>query len=144
MTWLCAVLLLAPAGQPHAITAAATQQTAPVEATATNVASASQATLPTIPGGSRYSAPDSLPPVSAQLFRIGGRLEVEPLFSFSIGDPFWRTLGAGIRLEQHLDERWSLSAHVVGAASFLSAPVEVCGAGTCRTILGASVRSIHD
>jgi outer membrane beta-barrel protein len=89
------------------------------------------AELPPAPGGSRYGAPASLPPVTAQLFHIGGKLELQPVFAFSVGDPFWRTLGAGLRAEQHLDERWSISAHVLGSVSLLSAPVTLCGNGIC-------------
>ena len=52
--------------------------------------------------------PASLPPVTAQIFRIGGRTEVSPFFQMSVGDPFYKTWLAGVRVEHHLDERWSL------------------------------------
>src|SRR5438093_11297434 len=75
------------------------------------------AELPPVAGGSRYGAPASLPPVSAQLFHLKGMLEIQPMFAFSIGDPFWRTMAVGLRGEQHLDERWSLSGHILGGVS---------------------------
>ena len=97
--------------------------------------------LPALSGGSRYRAPASLPPVTAQLFHVGGLFEVEPLLLVSVGDPFWRTVGAGLRVEQHLDERWSVAAHAIGALSLLSAPVEVCGDASCGNPGGDQLRS---
>src|SRR5205823_5001539 len=96
--------------------------------------------LPPVAATPRYGAPASLPPVTAQLFRIGGLLEVEPMFSFSIGDPFWRTLGMGIRVEHHFDERWSISTHAMGGLSLLSAPVEVCSV-SCDSPNAGNLRS---
>jgi len=85
--------------------------------------------------------PASLPPVTAQLFRIGGRLEAQPMFQFSIGDPFFRSVLLGVRLEQHLDERWSLSAHALGGASLLSAPIDVCTDSSCTSPEAGRLRS---
>jgi len=85
--------------------------------------------------------PASLPPVTAQMFRIGGRLEVQPMFQFSIGDPFFRSILFGVRLEQHLDERWSLSAHALGGASLLSAPIDVCTDSSCTSPEAGRLRS---
>jgi outer membrane beta-barrel protein len=85
---------------------------------------------PTVRSAMR-GTPASLPPVTAQIFRIGGRLEAQPMFQVSIGDPFYRSILVGMRVEQHLDERWSLSAHVLGGASLLSAPVDVCTDASC-------------
>jgi len=89
------------------------------------------AELPPVAGGSRYGAPASLPPVTAQLFHLKGLLEIQPMFAFSVGDPFWRTVGVGIRGEHHLDERWSVSGHLIGGVSLLAAPVEVCSDASC-------------
>jgi outer membrane beta-barrel protein len=77
--------------------------------------------------------PASLPPVSAQIFRIGGRIEFQPIVQFSIGDPFYRSVLAGVRLERHLDERWSFSGHALGGASLLSAPIDVCTDASCTS-----------
>jgi outer membrane beta-barrel protein len=85
--------------------------------------------------------PASLPPVTAQMFRIGGRLEAQPMFQFSIGDPFFRSILLGIRLEQHLDERWSLSAHALGGASLLSAPIDLCTDSSCTSPEAGRLRS---
>lgn len=97
--------------------------------------------LPPVAGASQYGAPNSLPPVTAQLFHIGGLLEVQPIFSVSVGDPFWRTVGMGIRVEQHFDERWSVSAHTIGGLSLLSAPVELCGGTACSAPAADKLRS---
>ncbi|MGZ6124072.1 MAG: outer membrane beta-barrel domain-containing protein [Myxococcales bacterium] len=96
----------------------------------TKVAQVTPAILPPVASAPKYGAPASLPPVTAQLFHLGGLLEVQPMFAFSIGDPFWRTLGMGLRVEHHFDERWSISTHALGGLSLLSAPVQVCG-DTC-------------
>lgn len=97
----------------------------------TKVAAVTPVALPPVAGASRYSAPASLPPVTAQLFHLGGFMEVQPLFSFSVGDPFWRTVGAGVRLEHHFDERWSVAGHLIGGLGLLAAPVELCGGVAC-------------
>ncbi len=85
--------------------------------------------------------PASLPPVTAQIFRIGGRLEAQPMFQFSIGDPFFRSILLGLRVEQHLDERWSLAAHALGGASLLSAPIDVCTDSSCSSPEAGRLRS---
>ena len=106
----------------------------------TKVAQVTPASLPPVASVPKYGAPASLPPVTAQLFRIGGKLEVEPIFAFSIGDPFWRTLGMGIRVEHHFDERWSISTHAIGGVSLLAAPVEVCS-DSCSSPAEGKLRS---
>ena len=106
----------------------------------TKVAQITPAALPPVASVPRYGAPASLPPVTAQLFRLGGMLEVQPMFAFSIGDPFWRTLGMGVRVEHHFDERWSISGHAIGGISLLSAPVEVCS-DTCNSPAEGKLRS---
>lgn len=104
--------------------------------------SAAVAQLPPVAGASRqYGAPNALPPVTAQLFHLGGLLEVQPIFSFSVGDPFWRTIGAGLRVERHFDERWSLSAHVLGGATLVAAPIETCGSTACSAPAAEKLRS---
>ena len=85
--------------------------------------------------------PASLPPVSAQIFRIGGKIEFQPIVQFSIGDPFYRSVLAGVRLERHLDERWSFSGHALGGASLLSAPIDVCTDASCTNPEAGQLRS---
>jgi outer membrane beta-barrel protein len=85
--------------------------------------------------------PASLPPVTAQIFRIGGRTEAEPLFQMSVGDPFYRSWLVGVRVEHHLDERWSFGMHALGGASSLSAPIEMCGGSACDAPAAARLRS---
>ena len=85
--------------------------------------------------------PASLPPVTAQIFRIGGRTEAEPLFQMSVGDPFYKTWLVGVRVEHHLDERWSFGMHALGGASAVSAPIEMCGGSACDGPAAAKLRS---
>jgi len=118
--------------------AAATRQ-APTEAVAMNELPA-LANDPAVRIAMR-GTPASLPPVTAQLFRIGGRLEAQPMFQFSIGDPFFRSVLLGMRVEQHLDERWSLAAHALGGASLLSAPIDVCTDSSCSSPEAGRLRS---
>ena len=100
------------------------------------------AQLPPVAGaGQQYGAPNALPPVTAQLFHLGGLFEVQPIFSFSLGDPFWRTLGAGVRLERHFDERWSVSVHTLAGASMVAAPIEMCGDTACSSPAAGKLRS---
>jgi outer membrane beta-barrel protein len=85
--------------------------------------------------------PASLPPVTAQLFKIAGRIEAQPLFQMSIGDPFYRTLMVGVRVEHHLDERFSLGVHALGGGSTVSAPIALCGNSACDAPAAAKLRS---
>lgn len=87
------------------------------------------------------AAPNALPPVTAQLFHVGGKLEVQPLLAFSLGDPFYRTFAAGVRAEQHLGERFSLGLHVLAGASSIAAPVELCGSAPCSSPAADQLRS---
>lgn len=104
--------------------------------------SAAVAQLPPVAGASQqYGAPNALPPVTAQLFHLGGLFEVQPIFSVSVGDPFWRTLGAGVRIERHFDERWSFSAHTLASTSLVAAPIETCGATACSSPAAEKLRS---
>jgi len=106
----------------------------------TTVAQVTPASLPPVASSPKYGAPASLPPVTAQLFRVGGLLEVQPMFAFSIGDPFWRTLGVGVRVEHHFDERWSISTHALGGMSLLAAPVQLCS-DSCSSPAAGKLRS---
>ncbi len=103
------------------------------------------AELPEIAGGGQLApmsaAPNALPPVSAQLFHVGGKLELQPLLSISLGDPFYRTYAAGVRGEQHLGERWSLAVHVLVGASSIAAPIELCGGAPCFSPARDQLRS---
>jgi len=85
--------------------------------------------------------PASLPPVTAQIFRIGGRTEAEPLFQMSVGDPFYKSWLVGVRVEHHLNERWSVGVHALGGASTISAPIEMCGGSACDAPAAAKLRS---
>lgn len=130
-----------PTGAAVAAPAPAASAPSATSAQATSAQATSVAELPALAGGSQYGAPNSLPPVTAQLFHLGGTLEVQPLFMLSVGDPFWRTAAAGVRVERHFDERWSLSGHVLGGVSLVAAPVSVCSGATCSSPAAATLRS---
>jgi outer membrane beta-barrel protein len=132
MRTLVAALLL------FGVAARAQEESTPAKET--QVAQVTPATLPPVASSPKYGSPASLPPVTAQLFQIGGLLEVEPIFAFSIGDPFWRTMALGVRVEHHFDERWSVSTHVLGGMSLLAAPVQVCS-DSCSDPAAGKLRS---
>ena len=97
--------------------------------------------LPALAAAPRGASPNALPPVTAQLFHVGGMLELQPVLSISIGDPFYRTFAAGIRGEHHFDERWSVGAHLFAGASTIAAPLEICGDGPCSLPARDQLRS---
>jgi outer membrane beta-barrel protein len=128
-----------PTVHPAAVTAPKTTQSPGPDAVALNE-------LPSLPNDpalprAMRGTPASLPPVSGQIFRIGGRIEVQPMVQVSIGDPFYRSILAGVRVERHLDERWSLSGHALGGASLLSAPIDVCTDASCSNPEAGQLRS---
>jgi outer membrane beta-barrel protein len=138
----------APAVQPAAATepvAAVQKAAAPAETPAPEPAAA-MAELPGISGDAAVrvaltGTPASLPPVTAQLFTLKGRTEAQPLFQMSIGDPFYRTYLLGVRVEHHLDERFSIGVHALGGGSGVSAPIQMCGATACDAPAAAKLRS---
>jgi outer membrane beta-barrel protein len=86
-------------------------------------------------------SPASLPPVTARMFSVTGRLEVSPAFAFSVGDPFFRSAMLGVRAEQHLSESWSLGGHLFAGTSLVAPPVSLCGGGPCSGPVAAQLRS---
>src|SRR5712671_3336438 len=154
---ICAVLALlaaapipaAPIPETTAATAPATPTAAADSTPALSKAPAEAVAMNELPALANdpavriamHGTPASLPPVTGQMFRIGGRLEAQPMFQFSIGDPFFRSVLLGIRLEQHLDERWSLAAHALGGATLVSAPIDVCTDSSCGNPEAARLRS---
>ena len=66
------------------LAAPAESEVVPAPAKETKVAQVTPATLPPVASTPRYGAPPSLPPVTAQLFHLGGMLEVEPLAPVSV------------------------------------------------------------
>jgi outer membrane beta-barrel protein len=86
-------------------------------------------------------SPASLPPVTARMFAVGGRLEVSPAFAFSVGDPFFRSAMLGVRAEQHLSESWSFGGHLFAGTSLVAPPVSLCGGGPCSAPVAAQLRS---
>jgi outer membrane beta-barrel protein len=113
--------------------AASTGNASPNASSVQKVALNDLQTIPNDPAvrGAMRGTPASLPPVTAQIFRIGGRIEAQPIIQVSIGDPFYRSILVGLRVERHLDERWSIAGHALGGTSLLSAPVDVCTDASC-------------
>jgi outer membrane beta-barrel protein len=151
---ICAALALASATaarageetSPAATAAVQPASTAPKPAATPAPEPVAVNDLPSLPndpalGSAMRGTPASLPPVSAQIFRIGGKTEFQPIVQFSIGDPFYRSILAGARVERHLDERWSISAHALAGASLLSAPVDVCTDASCTSPQAGQLRS---
>jgi outer membrane beta-barrel protein len=136
-----AFALLAAAAPPADDTQAAKSSPAPAPSASTGggstavqkVALNDLQPLPNDPAvrGAMRGTPASLPPVTAQIFRIGGRIEAQPIVQVSIGDPFYRSILVGLRVERHLDERWSIAGHALGGTSLLSAPIDVCTDASC-------------
>src|SRR5262245_53651589 len=85
--------------------------------------------------------PAALPPVTAQLFQIKGRVELWRMVAVSLGDAFYRMLAVGARGEFHLSERWSVGGHGLFGTSMASAPVAVCNGGPCDQPVSDQLRS---
>ena len=138
---ICLVAEVARAQEPQPAPAAATTGPAATPASATAPPRTGTVSLPPVAGAGQYGAPESLPPVTAQLFHVGGMFELMPIVQVSLGDPFWRTLAAGLRAEQHLDERWSVAVHALGGFGLIDAPVDVCGTSACSSATQAQLRA---
>jgi outer membrane beta-barrel protein len=142
---LVAAAAVAEPRNPPDSPSAAVQQAAATQPSAAEPASA-MAELPAISDDAavrvaQTGTPASLPAVTAQLFKLSGRTEAQPLFQMSIGDPFYRTYLLGVRVEHHLDERFSVGVHALGGGSGVSAPIQMCGATACDTPAAAKLRS---
>lgn len=71
-----------------------------------------------------------IPPVSGQLYRIAGRLEVSADFALSLNDAFYsKYFGTG-KLTYHLSDFWSLGAYVSTGAATQSNSSVLCSATT--------------
>jgi len=71
-----------------------------------------------------------IPPVSGQLFRKAGRLEVATAGDLSLNDAFFNKYFGGLSLGYHLTEQLSVAARVSGGFTASSGSAVVCSAST--------------
>lgn len=67
-----------------------------------------------------------IPPISGQLFRKAGRLEVTASGDLSLNDAFFRKYFGGLEIGYHLTEAWSLSLSAAGGLTTRSGSAVVC------------------
>ncbi len=67
-----------------------------------------------------------IPPISGQLYRKAGRLEVTASGDLSLNDAFFRKYFGGVELGYHLTESWSLSLSAAGGFATRSGSAVVC------------------
>ncbi len=71
-----------------------------------------------------------IPPVSGQLYRTAGRLELTLGGAFSLNDAFFSKRFGSARLTYHLGEFWSVGAAVSGGFSTASNSSILCSSGS--------------
>lgn len=69
-----------------------------------------------------------IPPVSGQLFRKAGRLELVASGDLSLDDAFFRKYFGGLELGYHFTESWALSLRASGGFATRSGSAVVCAA----------------
>lgn len=73
-----------------------------------------------------------IPPISGQLYRKAGRLELTASGNLSLNDAFLRKYFGGLKLGYHLSEAWAISLHAAGGFSAKTGSAVVCSAtGGC-------------
>jgi outer membrane beta-barrel protein len=82
-------------------------------------------------------------PVSGQLFRKAGRLELTLGGDLSLNDAFFRKGFGDLKLGYHLFESLSVSAHVASGAAWATNSTTVCPTGeSCRPATEAQLRQV--
>jgi outer membrane beta-barrel protein len=71
-----------------------------------------------------------IPPVSGQLFRTAGRLELTLGGALSINDAFFTKYFGSAKLTYHLGEFWSIGAHAAGGAAVQTNSAVLCSSST--------------
>ncbi len=69
-----------------------------------------------------------IPPVSGQLFRTGGRLELTVAGAMSLNDAFYTKYFGTAKLTYHLGDFWSAGAYASGGTAVLSGSSTLCSA----------------
>lgn len=67
-----------------------------------------------------------IPPVSGQLYRAAGRVEVSLGGGLSLNDAFFTKYFGDAKVTWHLHEFWSVGAHVMGGATAQTGSAVVC------------------
>jgi outer membrane beta-barrel protein len=84
-----------------------------------------------------------IPPVSGQLYRKAGRLELSLGGNLSLNDAFFTKYFGGAKLGYHLDESWSVAVHATSGFAARSGSAVVCSATTgCRDATEAELRQV--
>ncbi len=71
-----------------------------------------------------------IPPVSGQLYRTAGRLEVSTDFAMSLNDAFYSKYFGTAKLTYHLGEFWSVGAYASAGAAAPSNSSVLCSSST--------------
>jgi len=71
-----------------------------------------------------------IPPVSGQLFRKTGRLEVSATGNLSLNDAFYTKVFGGLKAGYHLTEYFSVAAYASGGFAGKSGAASVCSAAS--------------
>lgn len=84
-----------------------------------------------------------IPPVSGQLFRTAGRLELTLGGAMSLNDAFFTKYFGSAKLGYHLTEFWSVGVHAAGGAVSQTGSAVVCSAATgCRDADETDLRQV--
>jgi outer membrane beta-barrel protein len=67
-----------------------------------------------------------IPPVSGQLYRKAGRVEVTPTVNLSLNDAFYSKYFGGLKVGYHFTESISGAVHLAGGAAVRSGSAVVC------------------
>ncbi len=67
-----------------------------------------------------------IPPVSGQLYRKTGRVELTPTFNMSLNDAFYTKYFGGLKATYHFDEHWAAGVQGAGGASVQTNSAVVC------------------
>lgn len=71
---------------------------------------------------------NKIEPISGQLYRKGGRFELEPLLALSLDDPFYAKYFGGVRAGWHFSDFWSVAVTFQGGASQPTSSTSLCTA----------------
>jgi outer membrane beta-barrel protein len=83
-----------------------------------------------------------IPPVSGQLYRKAGRLELAATGNLSLNDAFFTKYFGGAKLGYHFTEFLSGAVHASGGAARQSGSTVVCTAAGCRDASEAQLRQV--
>ena len=91
-------------------------------------------------GSQKRNYLDEQPAVRHRLLLVAKRLEVTPMFESTINADFRHFIGAGLKLEYHLGDMFSIGGIVVGSTA-LDTKLTRRASRRCRSSRSASTRS---